>query len=253
MVQKTAEKLSIVIPVYNEERTLSLLLEKVAAAPLSIDREVIIVNDGSIDQSEEIVRKFMAQDHAFEVKYLRRNNGGKGAAVRNGIAASTGSVLIIQDGDLEYEPNEFERCIEPILSGEYQVIYGSRERKKHNGYSNLRFYLGGLAVTWFIDILFGCNLTDEPTCYKTFCGDLIRALDYENDDFGWEPEVTCKLLRLGYKIKEVGISYTPRHIAEGKKIRWHDGLKAFMITLKWRFCSMKKFEHLRKKVFMPER
>ena len=243
---RAAEKLSIVIPVYNEERTLALLLEKVAAAALPIAREIVIVDDGSCDRSEEIAQKFMAQKYDFEVKYLKRSNGGKGAAVRDGIAASTGSIVIIQDGDLEYEPNDFARCIEPILAGKYDVIYGSRERKKGNGYSNLRFYIGGLAVTWFIDILFFARLTDEPTCYKTFRGDLIRALEFEYNDFGWEPEVTCKLLRLGYKIGEVGISYTPRHIAEGKKIRWHDGVKAFMITLKWRFKSMKKFKALRK-------
>lgn len=242
----TAEKLSIVIPVYNEERTLALLLEKVAGAALPISREIVIVDDGSRDSSGEIVQKFMAMHHDFEVKYLKRTNGGKGAAVRDGIAASTGSIVIIQDGDLEYEPNDYVRCIKPILDGKCDVVYGSRERKKGNGYSNLRFYIGGLAVTWFIDILFFASLTDEPTCYKTFRGDLIRALEFENNDFGWEPEVTCKLLRLGYKIAEVGISYTPRHIAEGKKIRWHDGLKAFLITLKWRFKSLKKFRQLRK-------
>ena len=241
------EKLSIVIPVCNEERTLALLLEKVANAPLPIDREIVIVNDGSRDRSGEIVHSFMAQNHDFEVKYLTRPNGGKGAAVRDGIAASTGSVVIIQDGDLEYEPDEYARCIEPIIAGRCDVVYGSRERKKGNGYSNLRFYIGGLAVTWFIDLLFFAGLTDEPTCYKTFRGNLIRNLEFENNDFGWEPEVTCKLLRLGYKIVEVGISYTPRHIAEGKKIRWHDGVKAFAITLKWRLKSMKKFRFLRKK------
>ena len=240
------EKLSIVIPVYNEERTLGLLLEKVAAAPLSIAREIVIVNDGSRDSSHAIINKFMAQNHDFTVQYLQRTNGGKGAAVRDGIAAATGSIIIIQDGDLEYEPNDFQRCIAPILSGKTDVVYGSRERRKGNGYSQLRFYLGGLAVTWFINLLYGSLLTDEPTCYKTFRSRVIKPLEFENDDFGWEPEVTCKLLRLGYRIAEVPIAYTPRHIAEGKKIRWHDGLKAFAITLKWRFKSLKKFKHLRK-------
>lgn len=243
----TTEKLSVIIPVYNEERTLALLLEKVAEAPLLIPREIIIVDDGSSDRSCEIAQKFIAAHRDLEVKYIKRTNGGKGAAVRDGIAASTGSVVIIQDGDLEYEPNEYDRCIEPIISEKYDVVYGSRERKKGNGCSNLRFYIGGLAVTWFIDILFFARLTDEPTCYKTFRGNLIRQLEFDSNDFGWEPEVTCKLLRLGYKIHEVGISYTPRHIAEGKKIRWHDGLKAFIITLKWRFKSMQKFKHLYRK------
>ena len=245
----TTEKLSIVIPVYNEERTLGLLLEKVAAAPLDIPREVVIVNDGSIDSSDRIIKNFMAMDHDFEVKYLQRTNGGKGAAVRDGIAASSGSIIIIQDGDLEYEPSEYSRCIAPILADASQIVYGSRERKKGNGYSQLRFYLGGLAVTWMVNLLYFTLLTDEPTCYKVFRSRLIKALEFENDDFGWEPEVTCKLLRLGYKIAEVPVSYTPRHVAEGKKIRWQDGLKAFKIILQWRFADLNKFNHLRKKSF----
>ncbi len=246
---QSSGKLSIIIPVYNEERTLALLLQKVAAAPLPIDREVIIVNDGSCDHSEEIINDFMHHQHDFEVKYIHRSNGGKGAAVRDGIAASSGSIIIIQDGDLEYEPNDYQNCIEPIISGKSFVVYGSRERKKHNGYSNLRFYLGGLAVTWFTNLLFAAHLTDEPTCYKTFAGDLIRKLEFENNSFGWEPEITCKLLRLGYRIDETAVSYTPRHIAEGKKIRWKDGLQAFKIILEWRFRSMKKFRNLRKKEY----
>ena len=253
MENLSKKTLSIVIPLYNEERTLAFLLEKVLNAPLNIDREIILVNDGSTDSSKSIAMKFIREHPAARIKYLERPNGGKGAAVRDGINASSGEFLIIQDADLEYDPCDYQRCIDPLLQGRTHVVYGSRERQKGNGYSVLRFYLGGLAVTWFINILFGCTLTDEPTCYKTFYGDLIRALDYENNDFGWEPEVTCKLLRLGYRIVEVPVSYTPRHFAEGKKIRWHDGAKAFLISLKWRFSSMKEFEHLRKKVFMPER
>lgn len=246
-MNSTAEKLSVIIPVYNEERTLALLLKKVANAPLPIAREIVIVNDGSTDSSDEIIRCFTAGNPDLEIKYLCQPNGGKGAAVRTGIAASTGSVVIIQDADLEYEPAEYIRCIEPIISGRSDVVYGSRERKKHNAYSDWRFYLGGLAVTWFINLLYGVRLTDEPTCYKTFSGDLIRALAFENNDFGWEPEVTCKLLRLGYRIEETAVSYTPRHFAEGKKIRWKDGVKAFRISWQWRFRNLKKFENLKKK------
>ncbi len=240
------EKLSIVIPVFNEERTLEVLLEKVESATLSVEREVLIVNDGSTDRSCEIAEAWAAKKHAFTVRLLERANGGKGAAVRDGVAASTGSIVIVQDADLEYEPAEFENCIAPILNGRADVVYGSRERKHENVCSSWRFYLGGLAVTWFIDILYGAYLTDEPTCYKTFRGDLIRALAFENNDFGWEPEVTCKLLRLGYRIFEVPVSYTPRHWAEGKKIRWRDGVRAFVIAWNWRFRSLRQFEHLRK-------
>jgi len=245
------QTLSVIIPLYNEERTLRTLLEKVLDVPLSIDRELVIVNDGSVDSSADIVHAFTVAHPEARIKYLERSNGGKGAAVRDGIRASSGDYLIIQDADLEYDPADYQRCIEPLLTGECFIVYGSRIRRKGNKYSALRFYLGGLAVTKFINLLFGCRLTDEPTCYKTFHGDLIRALEFENNDFAWEPEVTCKLLRLGYAIHEVPISYAPRCFAEGKKIRWYDGLKAFMTTLKWRFAGMKKFAHLQKSVYIP--
>ncbi|MPM62029.1 Undecaprenyl-phosphate mannosyltransferase [bioreactor metagenome] len=238
-------KLSIVIPVYNEERTLELLLEKVHAVPLPVRREIIIVDDGSTDDSGTIAERWAARHRDDDIRLLRRSNGGKGAAVRDGIAVSTGDVVIIQDADLEYDPGDIAGCIAPILEGRCAVVYGSRERERHNMCSSWRFYAGGLAVTWWIDCLYWVYLTDEPTCYKTFRGDLIRALDFENDDFGWEPEVTCKLLRLGWKILEVPISYRPRHVAEGKKIRCRDGLRALQIALEWRFRSIKKWRKLK--------
>lgn len=245
-----AEKLSIIIPVYNEERTLGELLHKVAAVPLAVAREIVIVDDGSQDKSADIARAFIADNPACEVKFISRSNGGKGAAVRDGIAASSGSVVIIQDADLEYDPNDYSQCIEPILQKKSCVVYGSRERKRGNGCSYWRFYLGGLLVTGFINVLFFSRLTDEPTCYKTFDGNLIRQLEFGHNDFAWEPEVTCKLLRLGYKITETAISYCPRSFAGGKKIRARDGIKALYVTLQWRFRSMKKFAHLRKSVYI---
>lgn len=241
-----AEKLSIVIPVYNEERTLEALLKRVAEAPLAIDREIIAVNDGSGDGSGAILENWRKKHGGEAFRVLHRPNGGKGAAVRDGIAVSTGSIVIIQDADLEYDPADYGKCVAPILSGECAVVYGSRERKKHNRSSYWRFYLGGLAVTWWMNLLFRGGLTDEPTCYKTFRGDLIRLLPFENDDFGWEPEVTAKLLRLGWEIREVPISYCPRHLEEGKKIRCKDGLKAFRIALEWRFRSLKSLRALRR-------
>lgn len=249
----TAEKLSIIIPVYNESATLEALLKQVISAPLPIEKELIIVDDGSLDASSDIARKFIEQHPECSIKLLCRSNGGKGAAVRDGFAASSGSIVIIQDADLEYDPNEYGRCIEPILKKQVQVVYGSRERKKENGCSDWRFYLGGLLVTWFINILFNARLTDEPTCYKTFRGDLIRALEFESNDFGWEPEITCKLLRLGYNIAECAISYHPRSFDKGKKIRARDGIKALLIALKWRFAGIKKICHLAKKVYITEK
>jgi len=242
---ETGRKVSVVIPVYNEERTLEFLLDKVMRAPLPAEREIIIVDDGSTDGSGAVAERWAARQRTENVRLLRRKNGGKGAAVRDGIAVSTGDAVIIQDADLEYDPVDIARCIAPILEGRCGVVYGSREREHHNRCSSWRFYLGGLAVTWWIDLWYLAYLTDEPTCYKTFRGDLIRALDFENDDFGWEPEVTCKLLRLGWSIREVPIGYRPRHLAEGKKIRSRDGFRAFKIALEWRFRSMKKWRNLK--------
>lgn len=247
MTDRAEKTLSIIIPLYNEERTLDFLLNKVINAPLSIGRELILVNDGSTDSSAEIARRFIVAHPEVSIKYLERENGGKGAAVRDGIRVSSGDYLIIQDADLEYDPRDYQRCIEPLLAGSTHAVYGSRERKSGNGCSALRFYLGGLAVTWCINILFLTNLTDEPTCYKTFDGKLIRALEFESNTFAWEPEITCKLLRLGYKITEVPISYTPRHIEDGKKIRCSDGWQAFITIMKWRFKTLKKFAHLHRK------
>ena len=239
--------LSVVIPCYNEERTLHTLLTRVLTVPLSVERELIIVNDGSTDNSAGIIRQFISDHPQADIKYIEQSNGGKGSAVRNGIKHSTGDCLIIQDADLEYDPNDYQRCIDPIPENKVQVVYGSRVRRKGNRCSALRFYLGGLAVTIFTNMLFHSRLTDEPTCYKTFAGDLIRALEFENNDFAWEPEVTCKLLRLGYQIAEVPISYIPRHIAEGKKIRWQDGAKAFWVIWCMRFANLKDCKHLQKK------
>lgn len=229
-----SDTLSIIIPCYNEARTLGRLLELVAAAPLGeIKREIIIVDDGSQDDSGAIAAKFAAARN--DTRLIRRANGGKGAAVRDGINASTGNWVIIQDADLEYNPAEYARLLAPACIGGAKVVYGSRERQPGNAASSWRFYAGGLLLTWWINLLFWTHLTDEPTCYKLFSGELIRKLPFENNCFGWEPEVTAKLLRLKYKIVEVPISYIPRHIAEGKKIRAKDGLKALWLALYWRF------------------
>jgi dolichol-phosphate mannosyltransferase len=246
--------LSIVIPCYNEEGTIVELLQRVAAAPLSIAREIIVVNDGSRDRSPELVRQWMASAQlrpGDRAQLLDKVNGGKGSAVRQGIVASTGDIVIIQDADLEYDPGDYQSCIDPILAGTATVVYGSRERLSANRlHSALSFYLGGLMVTYWMNLLYGASMTDEPTCYKTFDGPLIRALLFTGNKFDWEPEITAKLLRLGYTIHEVPVKYFPRKITEGKKIRWNDGVAALWVALRWRWAPLG--EERRKLQGLPE-
>jgi glycosyltransferase involved in cell wall biosynthesis/4-amino-4-deoxy-L-arabinose transferase-like glycosyltransferase len=235
---------SIIIPVYNEADTVGKLLSLVALAPLPARREIIIVDDGSTDDSPEVIRKWI-ETHPIadgpEPVVISKANGGKGSAVRAGIACSTGDAVIIQDADLEYDPNDIAACVRPILERKCGIVYGSRERNRENrGHSSLMFYFGGLVVTHWMNFLYGASLSDEPTCYKAFMGDLIRKLEFKGNGFDWEPEVTGKLLRLGYAITEVPISYHPRKIEAGKKISWRDGVSALFTALLWRIKPLNR-------------
>lgn len=238
-------QLSVVIPVYNEEHTIHRILDLVnGVSPSGVTLEIIIVNDGSTDGTSDQVRDWIqAHENTPERSYQLKEkaNGGKGSAVREGISCSHGNLVIVQDADLEYDPKDYAACIAPILNGSAQVVYGSREDANRNRlYSSPCFYLGGLLLTFWMDLLFHAQMTDEPTCYKTFDGDLIRSLPFDGDHFDWEPEVTAKLLRLGIPIHEVSVSYYPRSLSEGKKIRWQDGIQGLWVALKWRFAPMKK-------------
>jgi glycosyltransferase involved in cell wall biosynthesis len=225
-------KLSVVIPVYNETRTLRTLVEKVRA--VALDKEIIIVNDGSTDTTADVLKQLAAEFQDIKVIHHARNTG-KGAAVRTGIQQSTGSIVIIQDADLEYDPNDYHACVAPIVRGECKVVYGSRILDRRNTYSHLSFYVGGRMVTMVTNFLYGSHLTDAPTCYKTFDAALIKSVEIRGDRFDWEPEVTAKILKSGYAIREVPISYFPRAIDEGKHIRWKDGVQALWTLVKYRF------------------
>jgi len=244
--------LSVIIPVYNEEKTVAALLDKVVHARVPVSMEIILVNDGSTDRSPEICREWIERNRSrtpHSLIMLDRENGGKGAAVKTGIQASSGDVVIIQDADLEYDPEDFTRCITPILHGECKVVYGSREADNRNRiFSAPSFFLGGLLLTWWIDLLYNSELTDEPTCYKTFDGPLLRSLPISGNRFDWEPEITAKLLRMGFEIREVPVSYHPRHISEGKKIKWKDGLISLWIALLWRFAPIGKIRSRTEKI-----
>lgn len=231
-------KLSIIIPLYNECGCIATLLDQVLQAPLCIEKQIIVVNDGSTDGSEKVVEKWINSHPTIDIQLLNKSNGGKGSAFRMGVEHSTGDIVINQDADLEYDPKDIQACINPILNNECFVVYGSREMGETKAQSNLFFHLGGHAVTCFTNLLYGSALTDEATCYKVYEGNLIRTLLFEGNQFDWEPEITAKLLRLGFEIKEVPVSYSPRPITAGKKIKWKDGLDAFWTLLKFRFSSL---------------
>lgn len=242
--------LSIVIPVFNEEKLIAKLLSKVSAIELGADaiKEIIVVDDGSRDGTLDAIHAYMELNAMDGIQlHLHDANRGKGAAVRTGLAHARGEILIIQDSDLEYDPQDIVSIIQPIVSGRSRVVYGSRilmEKAlgrsgvcglitgKHP-HSYVLAYLGGVAITKFVNILSGSRLTDEPTCYKCFHRSALDEISIENDDFAWEPEVTMKLLRLGISIEEVPIAYHPRKREQGKKINWKDGVKALWTA--WRY------------------
>ncbi|MBS3088190.1 glycosyltransferase family 2 protein [Candidatus Pacearchaeota archaeon] len=231
-------KLSVVMPVYNEEKTISQILDLVSKVKLTIDKEIIIIDDGSTDGTAKKVKEFIKnfKSKTTKLKLIGKSNGGKGSAVKKGIKESTGDIIIIQDADMEYNPNEYQEVINPILSKKAEVVYGSRRLKKSNKqYSGFAFYAGGVLVTFFTNFLYGSKLTDEPTCYKTFDSKLVKSLEIQGNKFEWEPEVTAKILKKGIKIHEVPISYYPRHKSDGKKINWKDGVQAIYTLFYWRF------------------
>ena len=239
--------LSVVIPVYNEEATVTTLLDRIGEQRFAFDIELIIIDDGSTDGSRARIEAWMASESAPGVRrvaFASKENGGKGSAVREGLARSRGDAVIIQDADLEYDPADYGALVEPILAGNEMVVYGSRRLGKTNvRTASRRYYLGGVLVTTVTNILFGARLTDVPTCYKVFEGELIRNLWFEGNRFDWEPEVTAKLLRLGYRIVEFPIAYSPRSVADGKKISYADGVAAIATLLKWRIKSIDRARH----------
>ena len=240
-----ANKISIVVPAYNEENTISTLLDRIVKTDLPYEKEIIVTDDGSTDSTVNKVNEWysnISSPSALKLIILNVEHRGKGSAVRHGIERSTGDIVLIQDADLEYTPSDYKKCIEPFIVHDANVVYGSRELLKTNKQSSFLFHMGGLIVTYWINLLFGSKLTDEPTCYKLFKGNLIRSVPFIQNGFGWEPEITAKILRLGYEIFEVPIHYSPRNRAEGKKIRWTDGIIALLTALYWRFKSFKTKE-----------
>ena len=230
--------LSIVIPAYNEERTIHLILDKVrqVTMPAGWQKEIIIVNDCSKDNTEGAIKKYMGEHPDFPVRYIAHEvNKGKGAALHTGIAFASGEYTIIQDADLEYDPEEYNILLIPVMKGFADVVYGSRFMGG-NPHRILFFWhsIGNKFLTRISNIFTNLNLTDMETCYKLFRSDIIKSLPLQEKRFGFEPEVTARISRVkDVRIYEVGISYYGRTYAEGKKIGWRDGVRAIYCILKY--------------------
>ncbi|MFH2118683.1 MAG: glycosyltransferase family 2 protein [Candidatus Paceibacterota bacterium] len=226
-------KLSAIMPVYNEEATIVEILKKLISIPAV--SEVIVVNDGSTDSSEQKIKSLLKlqQKGVKKIKYFAKQNGGKGSAIRLGLTKVTGDYTMIQDADLEYDPDDIPELIKPIKKGRAEVIYGSRFLGPH---SNLLFWhrLGNTFLNLLVNVLYNTTLSDMETCYKVLPTKLFRSLNIQANKFDMEPEITCKVLKAGYNIYEVPITYVGRDFSEGKKITWRDGLDAVWVIFSLR-------------------
>ena len=223
--------LSVVIPAYNERSTIEEIIARVDA--VSISKEIVVVDDRSTDGTYDVLVNLA--DRYPDVRVIRHEqNRGKGAALRTGLAAIRGHIAIIQDADLEYDPADYGVMLAPILAGKADVVYGSRF-SGGNAHRVLFFwhYVGNMVLTLFCNMFSNLNLTDMETCYKAFRSEVVADLDLREDRFGFEPEVTMKVARRGWRLYEVGISYSGRTYEEGKKIGWRDGVRAFWCIVKY--------------------
>jgi glycosyltransferase involved in cell wall biosynthesis len=225
---------SIVIPVYNEEQTIKSILERVNSVKLPIPKEIIVVDDYSTDSTRDILKDINSSGENNLKIICHNKNLGKGAALRTGFAAANGDIMIVQDADLEYNPNEYPKLMEPILNGNADVVYGSRFIG--GGPHRVLFfwhYIGNKFLTLLSNMFTNLNLTDMETCYKAFKKDILSQIEIKENRFGFEPEITAKVAKLDCRIYEVGISYSGRTYKEGKKISWKDGVWAIWCIVRY--------------------
>jgi glycosyltransferase involved in cell wall biosynthesis len=233
-------KLSIIVPVYNEEKTIQEILRRIRDVKLSpsLSKEIIVVDDGSTDSTKRILRKTSGV-----IRLRHKTNKGKGTAIRTGIKKSRGEIILIQDADLEYNPADYPRLIEPILEGKAKVVYGTRLKdyplrlfgKKRT--PHVTHYLGNKFLTFITNVLYRNELSDMETCYKVFAREVVDKINLKAKRFDFEPEITAKVLKRKYRIDEVPIKVKPRGYREGKKITWKDGLVAVWALIKYRFID----------------
>ena len=224
--------LSVVMPVYNERDTIEGMIARVLAVP-NLRIELIVVDDGSKDGTSDILRELEGK---YPFKLLHKANGGKGSALRLGFKEVTGDLVVIQDADTEYSPEEFPELIELIVQGRADVVYGSRFLGRHRVFL-FTHDLGNLFLTFLTNVLYNTMLTDMETCYKAMRGDVLRSFSLDSDGFGIEPEMTAKIFKRGYRVYEVPITYDGRGYEDGKKITWRDGVVALWVLVKYRFTE----------------
>lgn len=239
-------KLSVIIPVYNEKSTVLEIVKKVQDVP--VEKEIIIVDDGSTDGTRDILKQVIGaanvssppggevEGEGYIKVILKERNEGKGAAIREGLKNVNGDVVVIQDADLEYSPADWLKMLKVMKEKDAGVVYGSRILGKGEK-SSLAFYFGGRFLSLLANLLYGTKITDEPTCYKMFRSDVIKSIKLNCRGFEFCPEITAKVAKKGYRIYEVPVSYKPRKIKEGKKIRWKDGVTAIYMLIKQRFLK----------------
>jgi len=233
----SAELLSIIVPVYNEVRTVLAVIDRLQAIELPVAREILVVNDGSTDGTREVLESASAgiRDPGSGIRIIHaERNAGKGAAIRRGLGASTGTIVAIQDADLELDPQQLSALVTPIVRGEADVVYGSRFLAGRSSAPWITI-VANRALTGTTNLLFGSSITDMETCYKIMRADIARSLQLDANRFDIEPQITARLLRGGHRIHELPVQFDPRSRAQGKKIGWRDGVRAVEVLVKERF------------------
>jgi dolichol-phosphate mannosyltransferase len=226
-------KVSILMPAYNEIQTIGKIIKRIEAVKLPIDKEIIIVDDYSTDGTREFLQNL--SENNIKVLFHDRNRG-KGSAIRTSLKYANGDIILIQDADLEYEPNEYIKLLEPILQGRASVVYGNRVVPKVKRSYN-RYYWGGRLLTAVTNLLYHAKIHDEPVCYKVFKKEVIDKFTLKCEGFEFCPEITAKVCKAGYEIYEIPVSYNPRKFDQGKKIKWKDGIEAIWVLLKYKFID----------------